>query len=284
MLLFTNYHLVAPAAAAADIAVCTADRGAIHSAGRARCRHWACLWPPDVILAGTHLAHAANTFIWIRMVFCTNYHLVSAAAAAIALCTADCGPFHPAGRPWCRHRASLWPREVILAGAHFVHAATTLSGIECCSSKTTTLFLLLLLPLQCFCVSQIVVLFIQLAVLGAAIGLAFGLVTSFWLARIFNEACLEIILTFGAAYACYFVAEELCGASGLLAVVVMGFSMSVMGEQHQTMFNLPVVKHMHPEYWPELEGFIGDSVLPVLRMRATLWRRSCVGHQGCWRW
>jgi hypothetical protein len=26
------------------------------------------------------------------------------------------------------------------------------------------------------------------------------------------------------------VAEELCGASGLLAVVVMGFSMSVMGE------------------------------------------------------
>jgi hypothetical protein len=76
---------------------------------------------------------------------------------------------------------------------------------------------------------QIVVLFVQLAVLGAAIGLAFGLVTSFWLARIFNDACLEIILRFGSAYACYFVAE-LCGASGLLAVVVMGFSMSVMGE------------------------------------------------------
>jgi hypothetical protein len=89
------------------------------------------------------------------------------------------------------------------------------------------LLLLLLPPLGTL---QIVVLFIQLAVLGAAIGLAFGLITSFWLARIFNEACLEIILTFGAAYACYFVAEELCGASGLLAVVVMGFSMSVMGE------------------------------------------------------
>jgi sodium/hydrogen exchanger 10/11 len=88
------------------------------------------------------------------------------------------------------------------------------------------MLLLLLLLL-----AQIVVLFVQLAVLGAAIGLGFGLVTSFWLARIFNDACLEIVLTFGAAYACYFVAEELCGASGLLAVVVMGFSMSVMGEQ-----------------------------------------------------
>jgi NhaP-type Na+/H+ or K+/H+ antiporter len=78
---------------------------------------------------------------------------------------------------------------------------------------------------------QIVVLFVQLAVLGAAIGLGFALVTSFWLAFIFNDACLEIVLTFGAAYACYFVSEELCGASGLLAVVVMGFSMSVIGEQ-----------------------------------------------------
>jgi NhaP-type Na+/H+ or K+/H+ antiporter len=38
------------------------------------------------------------------------------------------------------------------------------------------------------------------------------------------------VLTLGAAYACYFVAEELAGASGLLAVVVMGFSMSLLGE------------------------------------------------------
>lgn len=45
-----------------------------------------------------------------------------------------------------------------------------------------------------------------------------------------NDPCLEIVLTLGAAYACYFVSEELAGASGLLAVVVMGFSMSLMGE------------------------------------------------------
>lgn len=35
-------------------------------------------------------------------------------------------------------------------------------------------------------------------------------------------------------YSCYFVSEELLGASGLLAVVVMGFSMSLMGEQALT--------------------------------------------------
>lgn len=77
---------------------------------------------------------------------------------------------------------------------------------------------------------QIVVLFIRLALLGAAVGLAFAIVTSFWLSRIFNDPVLEIILTFGAAYSCYFVSEELLGASGLLAVVVMGFTMSIVGE------------------------------------------------------
>lgn len=45
-------------------------------------------------------------------------------------------------------------------------------------------------------------------------------------------AGLEIVLTLGAAYGCYFVAEDLAGASGLLAVVVMGFSMSLLGEHH----------------------------------------------------
>ena len=41
---------------------------------------------------------------------------------------------------------------------------------------------------------------------------------------------LDIVLTFTSAYSCYFVAEELLGASGLLAVVVNGFTMSLIGE------------------------------------------------------
>jgi NhaP-type Na+/H+ or K+/H+ antiporter len=43
------------------------------------------------------------------------------------------------------------------------------------------------------------------------------------------RAGLEIVLTLGAAYGCHFVTEDLLGASGLLAVVVMGFSMSILG-------------------------------------------------------
>jgi hypothetical protein len=53
-------------------------------------------------------------------------------------------------------------------------------------------------------------------------------------ACIFTTCCrrdpgLDIVLTFTSAYTCYFVSEELLGASGLLAVVVMGFSMSLIG-------------------------------------------------------
>lgn len=83
-------------------------------------------------------------------------------------------------------------------------------------------------------VREIVASFAQLALLGALIGLGFGLLTSFWLANIWNDPGLEIVLTLGAAYGCYFVSEELCGASGLLAVVVMGFSMSLLGGRHIT--------------------------------------------------
>ncbi|WIA14531.1 hypothetical protein OEZ85_003050 [Tetradesmus obliquus] len=105
---------------------------------------------------------------------------------------------------------------------------------------------------------QIVVLFVQLAVLGAAIGVGFALLTSFWLAHIFNDATLEIVLTLGAAYACYFVSEELCGASGLLAVVVMGFSMSVMGGRHITS---RIKVEMHA-FWQALE-WLANTILFV---------------------
>jgi len=46
------------------------------------------------------------------------------------------------------------------------------------------------------------VLFLQLALLGAVMGLAFGLVTSWWLSRLVNDPGMYIVLTFGAAYSC----------------------------------------------------------------------------------
>lgn len=46
---------------------------------------------------------------------------------------------------------------------------------------------------------QIVVLFLRLALLGAAMGVAFSMATSFWLSRLFNDPGTSIVLTFGAA-------------------------------------------------------------------------------------
>jgi hypothetical protein len=141
------------------------------------------------------------------------------------------------------------------------------------SSRGKALAALPRLPLQ------IVVLFCRLALLGAAVGCAFGVVTSAWLARIVREPthavsrrCAarprpqqaaaaiiaiangarrspkpqtltavaaplpthptpppKIVLTFASAYSCYYVTEELLGASGLLAVVCNGFTASLIG-------------------------------------------------------
>eukprot|EP00775_Hariotina_reticulata_P007049 gene7049-7263_t len=87
-------------------------------------------------------------------------------------------------------------------------------------------------------------------------GLAFGLVTSWWLSRLMNDPGMSIVLTFGAAYSCYFVSEELLGASGLLAVVVMGFSMSLIGGRHIT--NRHQVE-MHA-FWQSLE-WLANTIL-----------------------
>jgi NhaP-type Na+/H+ or K+/H+ antiporter len=83
-------------------------------------------------------------------------------------------------------------------------------------------------------VGEIVALFCRLALLGGAVGGAFGAVTSWWLSRIWRDPGLDIILTWSSAYACYYVAEDLLGASGLLAVVVNGFTMSLIGGRQLT--------------------------------------------------
>ena len=96
---------------------------------------------------------------------------------------------------------------------------------------------------------EIIALFCRLALLGGAVGGAFGAVTSWWLSRIWRDPGLDIILTWSSAYACYYVAEELLGASGLLAVVVNGFTMSLIGGRQLTRrFNV----QMHA-FWDALE-------------------------------
>lgn len=73
--------------------------------------------------------------------------------------------------------------------------------------------------------------FCRLAIVGILLGIVFGLATSFWLMNINNDSTLAIIVTFVSAYASFFVAEEMCGSSGLLSVVMNGFTCSIFGRK-----------------------------------------------------
>ncbi|GBF87432.1 hypothetical protein Rsub_00143 [Raphidocelis subcapitata] len=103
---------------------------------------------------------------------------------------------------------------------------------------------------------QIVVLFCRLALLGAAVGVAFGAATSWWLSRLTREPTHQIILTFTAAYSCYYVAEELLGASGLLAVVCCGFTASLIGGRQITSH----VAVQMQAFWSALE-WVANTIL-----------------------
>ncbi len=46
--------------------------------------------------------------------------------------------------------------------------------------------------------AQIVVLFVKLVLVSTAIGVGFGLLTSIWLSKTFQDPTFEIVLTFGA--------------------------------------------------------------------------------------
>jgi NhaP-type Na+/H+ or K+/H+ antiporter len=62
------------------------------------------------------------------------------------------------------------------------------------------------------------------------LGVAFGAATSWLLDNIFRDPTLTTVVTLISAYASYYTADRLVGASGLLCVVCNGFAMSLMGE------------------------------------------------------
>ncbi|KAF8058312.1 NHX8 [Scenedesmus sp. PABB004] len=91
--------------------------------------------------------------------------------------------------------------------------------------------------------------FCLLAVVGMLLGAAFGVATSWLLDNIFRDATLTTIVTLVSAYASYYTADRLVGASGLLAVVCNGFAMSLIGGRQLT---LRVEDSMHA-FWGVLE-------------------------------
>lgn len=84
-----------------------------------------------------------------------------------------------------------------------------------------------------------ILLFVQLALGGAAIGLAFGFVTVFFI-FILNrrlseeENVMQVVITICSAYLTYFVAEILCNSSGIISTLVCGLTIKVLAD---TMIN-----------------------------------------------
>lgn len=64
--------------------------------------------------------------------------------------------------------------------------------------------------------------FVQLAVGGPLVGLAFGIATATWLRYMYNSPMAEITLTILATYGTYIVGDELLHVSAVLAVVTLG--------------------------------------------------------------
>lgn len=76
-------------------------------------------------------------------------------------------------------------------------------------------------------------LFFQLAFGGVAIGLAFGIVTVFFI-HVLNrrlsaeENVFQVVTTICSAYLTYFVAEILCSSSGIISTLVCGLTIKVL--------------------------------------------------------
>lgn len=101
--------------------------------------------------------------------------------------------------------------------------------------------------------------FFQLAAAGPLLGLAFGWGQQMCLSLIYNDWIAESTLTVATAFLCFYVAEDLCGSSGVLAVVFLGVYMAARGRQLVS----PASEHAMHIVWETLE-FFANTVIFVL--------------------
>ncbi|EGD83211.1 Na+/H+ antiporter [Salpingoeca rosetta] len=69
----------------------------------------------------------------------------------------------------------------------------------------------------------------QLSIGGPALGLLWGVVTIFFIGRIIDDDLAEVTTTVMSAYLLFFVAEDVCEVSGVLALVTMGACFAAYG-------------------------------------------------------
>ena len=79
---------------------------------------------------------------------------------------------------------------------------------------------------------EIVSVFTQLSVGGVALGIVFGIVSAYWIRKIFNDHVLVVNITFFSCYLLYFMAENFdfgIKLSGIIALVAFGLFMAAFG-------------------------------------------------------
>ena len=68
--------------------------------------------------------------------------------------------------------------------------------------------------------------FVRVALGGPAFGYLMAKITIFWLARVFNDALVEITITLASTYIAFYLGEGFFGVSGVLAVVTLGIELN----------------------------------------------------------
>ncbi|CAL8104179.1 unnamed protein product [Orchesella dallaii] len=97
--------------------------------------------------------------------------------------------------------------------------------------------------------------FFQIAVGGPVFGWVMAKIAIFCLCRIFNDAVVEITLTLVATYLTYYIGETVFHVSGVMAVVILGITMS----SEKTCIS-PETEHEVHEFWGML-GHLANTVL-----------------------
>ena len=96
---------------------------------------------------------------------------------------------------------------------------------------------------------------------GVAVGLAAALGTLYWLGHTFNDAMVDISLTVTSCYLTFFVAEEVCEASGVLAVVTLGAYLGAVGKPFFQV-RKEIEETLH-HFW-EMASYVANTIIFIL--------------------
>lgn len=103
--------------------------------------------------------------------------------------------------------------------------------------------------------AEMIVIFVQLAFGGFAMGVLFGYITYFCLSRVYNDFQIEVTFTFAIAYLAFYMGDFMAEVSGVLVLVFLSLLVS---KNRQSIS--PMVEETMHHFW-EMVGFIANTLL-----------------------